>query len=169
LFDHRDTNWTVLGNQVLMMQVRQKDPAADIVNTDKWDGNAAARTRLLQGAADRKVNGLVAVTGDLHRAVAGNLMVDFDKPGAAPIGAEFVATSVSSDGDGSRKRKAGARLLSNNPHLRFYDGRRGYLTCDFDQSRCEATYKTIDQIHERGGKVSTAQTFTVDAKQPGIA
>ena len=94
LFDRRDTTWTVLGNQVLMMQVRQKEPAADIVNTDKWDGNPAARARVLHGAADRKVQGLVAVTGDLHRAIAGNLMVDFDKTNAAPIGAEFVATSV---------------------------------------------------------------------------
>ena len=168
LFDRRDTNWTVLGNQVLMMQVRQKDPKDDIVNTDKWDGNPAARTRLLQGAVDRKVNGLIAVTGDLHRAVAGNLMVDFDKPDAKPVGAEFVATSVSSDGDGGRARNAATRLLSNNSHLRFYDGRRGYLVCDFNQNRCQATYRTVDMVSKPGGKISTATTLTVDAKYPGI-
>lgn len=168
LFARRDTTWTVLGNQVLMMQVRQKDPAENIVNTDKWDGNAAARKRLLQGAADRKVNGLIAVTGDLHRSIAGNLMVDFDKPKSTPIGAEFVATSISSDGDGSRGRNAGAQLLSNNPHLRFYDRRRGYLVCDFDQKRCQAIYKTLDMVSEPNAKISTATTLTVEAKQPGL-
>jgi alkaline phosphatase D len=168
LFDRRDTAWTVLGNQVLMMQLRRKEAAQDIVNTDKWDGNAAARTRLLQGAVDRKVGGLVAVTGDIHRAIAGNLMVDFGKPGAAPVGVEFVASSISSDGDGGRARKAATRLMANNPHLRFYDGRRGSLICEFDERRCQATYRAVDVVSTRGGKVSTASTFTVEAKQPGL-
>lgn len=168
LFDRRDTTWTVLGNQVMMMQARQKDPAEDIVNTDKWDGNPAARNRLLQGATDRKVNGLIAVTGDLHRSIAGNLMVDFDKPNTTPIGAEFVATSVSSNGDSGPGRSAGARLQSNNPHLRFYDARRGYLVCDFNEKRCQATYKAVDMVSAPDAKVSTATTLTVEAKYPGL-
>jgi alkaline phosphatase D len=122
----------------------------------------------LQGAVNRRVSGLVAVTGDIHRAIAGNLMLDFDKPGAAPIGVEFVASSISSDGDGGRARKAAARLMANNPHLRFYDGRRGSLICEFDEQRCQATYRAVDVVSTRGGKVSTARTFTVEAKQPGL-
>lgn len=168
LFERRDTPWTVLGNQVLMMQIRHKEPNQDIVNTDKWDGNPAARARLLQGATDRKVGGLITVTGDIHRAIAGNLMVDFDKPQAAPVGVEFVASSISSDGDGGPARATGKRLIAANPHLRFYDAHRGYLVCEFDQERCQATYRTVDFVTKRGGKVSTATTFTVDANQPGL-
>ena len=169
LFEKRDTAWTVLGNQVLMMQIRHKEPSQDIVNTDKWDGNAAARARLLQGAADRKVSGLVAVTGDIHRAIAGNLMTDFDKPQAAPVGVEFVATSISSDGDGGAAANTRKQLLAANSHLRHYDAHRGYLICDFDQERCQAIYRTVDVVTKRGGKVTTAKTFTIDAKQPGLA
>ncbi len=95
-------------------------------------------------------------------------MVDFDKPKAAPIGAEFVATSISSNGDSGRGRNAGARLQSNNPHLRFYDARRGYLVCDFNEKRCQATYKAIDMVSLPDAKVSTATTLTVEAKHPGL-
>ena len=167
-FDKRDTAWTVLGNQVVMMQIRHKDPSQDIVNTDKWDGNAAARARLLQGAADRKVAGLVTVTGDIHRAIAGNLLVDFDQPKAMPVGVEFIATSISSDGDGGSGAKTRGELFAANAHLRHYDAHRGYLVCDFDQTRCQATYRTVDAVTKRGGKVTTAKTFTVEAKQPWL-
>lgn len=169
LFARRDTAWTVLGNQVQMMQVRHKEAAQDIVNTDKWDGNAAARQRLLQGAAERQVNGLVTVTGDIHRAMAGNLLVDFDKPKAPPVGVEFVATSISSDGDGGPAKSTGARLMANNPHLRFYDARRGYLMCDFSHQRCEASFRTVEFVTKRGAKTATAASFSVDAKKPGLA
>lgn len=164
-FDKRDTTWTVLGNQVVMMQIRHKNPSQDIVNTDKWDGNAAARARLLRGAADRKVAGLVAVTGDIHRAIAGNLMADFDKPETAPVGVEFIATSISSDSDGGSGAKTRSELFAANAHLRHYDAHRGYLVCDFNQTRCEAIYRTVDFVTKRGGKVTTAKTFTVEAKQ----
>lgn len=169
LFARRDTAWTVLGNQVQMMQVRHKEAAQDIVNTDKWDGNAAARQRLLQGAAERQVSGLVAVTGDIHRAMAGNLMVDFDKPKAPPIGVEFVATSISSDGDGGRALSTGKSLMANNPHLRFYDARRGYLLCDFGRQRCEASFRTVEFVTKRDAKTATASSFTVEVKKPGLA
>lgn len=168
LFARRDSVWTVLGNQVQMMQIQHKKAAEDVVNTDKWDGNAAARKRVLQGAAERQVSGLVAVTGDLHRAMAGNLLVDFDKPKARPVGAEFIATSISSDGDGSRAQSAGKRLIANNPHLRFYDGRRGYLVCDFGPQRCEATFRAAEFVSKPGAPVSTIQRFTVDAKNSGL-
>lgn len=169
LFARRDTAWTMLGNQVLMMQMRRRDPRQDIVDTDKWDGNPAARARLLQGAADRGVSGLIAVAGDIHRGIAGNLMTDFDKPNAAPVGVEFVATSISSDGDGGPASEVGRRLIDANPHLRFYDGHRGYLICDYTPQRCEASYRTLDIVSDRAGKISTAKTFTVDVNRPGLA
>ena len=169
LFARRDTAWTVLGNQVQMMQVRHKEAAQDIVNTDKWDGNAAARQRLLRGAAERQVSGLVTVTGDIHRAMAGNLLVDFDKPKAHPVGVEFIATSISSDGDGGRAPSTAKRLMANNPHLRHYDARRGYLVCDFGQQRCEANYRALDYVSKKGSPVTTIASFTVDAKKPGLA
>ncbi len=55
-----ETRWNVLGNQVMMMQCRYSDTAGDIVDIDKWDGYAAARQRLLGGAAARRNAGRAA-------------------------------------------------------------------------------------------------------------
>jgi alkaline phosphatase D len=169
LFGRGDTTWTVLGNQVMMMQRQMRDPALNIVDTDKWDGNAAARRRLLQAAADRKVAGLVTVTGDVHRTYVGDLRVDFENPKAPAVGAEFVVSSISSVGDGKPEPEVGVRLLSANPHMRFYDWRRGYVICDFDERRCETNYRGIDYVSRKGSPVTTIASFTVEAKKPGLA
>jgi alkaline phosphatase D len=169
LFGRGGATWTVLGNQVMMMQRQMRDPALNILDTDKWDGNAAARRRLLQAAADRKVSGLITVTGDVHRTFVGDLKVDYENVKAPAVGAEFVASSISSVGDGKPEPEVGARLLSANPHMRYYDWHRGYLICDFDEQRCEATYRGIDYVTREGSPVKTIANFTVDAKKPGLA
>ena len=169
LFARGDVPWTLLGNQVMMMQFRHRDQKLDIVDTDKWDGAAAARRRLMQAAQDYKLSGLVTVTGDIHRSFAGNLKVDFDDDKAVPVGAEFVATSMSSVGDGSPEQDSGARFLAANPHMRYYDGRRGYVVCDFNERRCEAIYRGIDVVSKPNAPVTTIASFTVDVKCPGIA
>lgn len=168
LFDRRDTAWTVLGNQVAMMQLLRRDPKDNVVDTDKWDGNPAARARLLQGAVDRKVEGLIALTGDIHRSIAGDLKVDYDKPASPTAGVELITTSISSDGDGGPPGAAGSRMLSNNPHLKYFDSYRGYLVCDFAQQKCEARYRSLNQVSDRGGKVTDGKAFTLDAKKTAL-
>src|SRR3546814_10462356 len=142
----------------MMTQRRVRAPALDIVDTDKWDGHTAARQRLLQVAAARKLSGLVAVTGDIHRAYAGNLKPDFDDAKSATVGTEFVVSSLSSAGDGTPETNIGARLRSANPHMRFYDGRRGYLVCNFTEQRCEASYRAIDYVSKKTSPVRTIAT-----------
>lgn len=170
LFDRRDTSWTVLGNQVMMMRLRYKEPDQDIVDTDKWDGNAAARQRLLQAAKDRKVSGLVAVTGDIHRSFAGNLKLDYDKPNLEdlPVGVEFVATSISSAGDGKPEADVSERIRKANPHIRYYDGRRGYLLCNFNKQRCEAQFRAVDYVSKPGAPTTTITTWIADATNQGL-
>ncbi len=154
----------------MMMQRRVQDPTKDIVNTDKWDGNPAARTRLLQAAVDRKVTGLVAVTGDIHRAYAGNLKVDFDNASDAPIGVELVASSISSGGDEKVNAEATLQgLVKANPHFRFFDARRGYVVCDFEKDRCEATFRAVESVATPNAPVSTIKTFEFEAKRQGLA
>jgi alkaline phosphatase D len=164
-----DTAWNLLGNQVMMMQCRYKEPALDIVDTDKWDGYAAARERLFDGIAARKTKGLVVATGDIHRAFAGDLKTDFDKPESPTLGAEFICSSIASNGDGSAGTVTSAKLRGANDHIKFYDGRRGYTVLDFDRKRCEARYQAVAKVSVPGAKVSTIKTLTVEAGKPGIA
>ena len=169
LFARGDKPWTVLGNQVPMMQRLLRDPAHDMVDTDKWDGHVAARDRLLEAAAARKLSGLVAFTGDVHRAYVGELKSDYRDSEAATVGSEFVVSSMSSAGDGSQDRATGNRLKSANPHLRFYDARRGFAIARFTPKRCETDYRAIDKVSVRSAAVRSIATFAVDPKRPGIA
>jgi alkaline phosphatase D len=152
----------------MMMQCRY-DIAPDIIDTDKWDGYADARKRLFDGIAARKTKGLVVATGDIHHAFAGNLKADFDNANSATLGAEFIATSIASGGNGSAGSTASAKLRSENPHIRFYNGQRGYTLLDFDRQRCEATFHAVDKVSTANGKVATVGTFAVEAGKPGIA
>ena len=164
-----DTAWNLLGNQVMMMQCRYKEPALDIVDTDKWDGYADARKRLFDGLQARKTKGLVVATGDIHRAFAGDLKADFDDDKSPTLGAEFICSSISSAGDGSAGAATSSKLRADNGHIKFYDGRRGYTVLDFDRKRCEATYRAVAKVSTPNGAVSTIKTLAVEAGKPGIA
>lgn len=167
LLRERHSTWTVLGNQVAMMQLLHGDNGARMVNTDKWDGYAAARRRLLNVAANAGAN-LVVLTGDSHRGIAGNLTADFDDPDAKIAGVEFIATSISSDRDGVPEAELRAMLLRNNPQMRFYDTRRGYTLCTFDSERCVAEYRALDFVSRPGAAIRSAATFTILADRPGL-
>lgn len=164
-----DTTWNLVGNQVMMMQCRYKDPALDIVDTDKWDGYAVARKRLFDGIQARKAQGLVVATGDIHRAFAGDLKANFDDAKSPTLGAEFICTSISSGGDGSAGAATTAKLRADNAHIKFHDGRRGYTLLDFDRKRCEASFQAVSKVSIADGKISTIGNFTVEAGKPGIA
>ena len=164
-----DTAWNLVGNQVMMMQCHYKEPSLDIVDTDKWDGYAAARKRLFDGIAARKTQGLVVATGDIHRAFAGDLKANFDDAKSPTLGAEFICSSISSAGDGSAGAATSAKLRADNPHIKFYDGRRGYTLLDFDRKRCEASFQAVSKVTIPGGKISTIKKLAVEAGKPGIA
>ena len=100
---------------------------------DNWNGYSPARQRLFDGVVERGVQNLVVLTGDAHCSVAADLRLQYDDPQSPTIGAEIVGTSVSSGGDGGRPRRARPRTSwRNNPHMKFYNARRGYVRCDGD-------------------------------------
>ena len=164
-----DTTWSLVGNQVMMMQCRYKDPALDIIDTDKWDGYADARRRLFDGIQARKTQGLVVATGDIHHAFAGDLKANFDDAKSPTLGAEFICTSIASGGDGSKGERAAAKIRADNPHIKFHNSQRGYTLLDFDRKRCEASYHAVSKVSMPDGKMSNIGTFTVNAGKPGIA
>ena len=64
--------------------------------------------RLLQ---DAKVQNPVVLTGDMHRGCAFELKQDWRNPSSACIGVEFLATSISSSGDGTAKMENADALM----------------------------------------------------------
>jgi alkaline phosphatase D len=57
------------------------------------------------------------LTGDIHNNWAGDLKQNFDNPSSPTLGVEFVATSISSGGDGFDTNDSFQALLAQDLHI----------------------------------------------------
>jgi alkaline phosphatase D len=169
-FRRGDTaRWTLLAQQVpLIQRDTNRDPAVYAMHMDKWDGATAARDRLLNAAAAAKVRNLVVVTGDVHHNCAAELKRDFSDPNSPTVGAEFIGTSITSNGDGSDTTPRFEDLLRQDPHIKFYNNQRGYVHHVVSQKRWQADYRVLDKVSVRDGTVSTRASFVLEDARPGI-
>jgi alkaline phosphatase D len=115
-------------------------------------GYGAPRRRLL--ARMRGLGNVVVLTGDEHQNFAG-LLHDRD----VPVAVEFVATSISSEGDGADRRAGSDRILAENPQIKFINSQRGYLTCDVTPDEWRTNFMVIDQVSTPGGALSKRATL----------
>lgn len=161
--------WTLLAQQVPMVQ-RDLDPDPSVrrLHMDKWDGASAARDRLLAAVAEARLANLIVVTGDIHHNCVGELKRDFADPASATLGVEFVATSISSGGDGSDTTARLRALLQQDPHLKFYNNQRGYVRHVVGPKRWQADYRVLDRVSVPDGAVSTRASFVVEDGRPGV-
>ena len=154
--------WDIIGQQVFFAR-RFNSTGASM---DSWDGYRASRQRIQQGWIARGTRNPVVLTGDVHRAWANDLKADYANTASATIGTELVATSISSGGDGD----AGTAVpdQSNNPHLKFYSNRRGYVRTTIGQTQLRADFRAVNSISEHGAPVTTVKSFVVQDGVPGL-
>jgi len=90
--------------------------------------------------------------------------VDFTD--AAPVVAtEFVGTSISSPGI---PYEAFARVLPDNPHVRFFDSRpRGYVRCTVTPERWLTELRALDNPADPRSPIGTLASFVVESGRPG--
>jgi alkaline phosphatase D len=155
-------HWTVLAQQVPILQRKRPKDGVDLYHPDKWDGYVAARRRLLDAVARNDIKGLIALSGDVHKNWAGRLTADFDDPGARTLGNEFVATSIASDGDGADSTKGLHRMVAANPHIAFANGQRGYLRCRVARNEWRTDFRIVPYVSKPGAPVTTRASFIVD-------
>jgi alkaline phosphatase D len=162
--------WTVLGQQVMVMRHdRDPNPAVFAASMDKWDGAVAARDRLFAAVEGAKLPNLVVLTGDIHNHWAGELKKDFDDPGSATLGVEFVATSISSGGDGFDTNDASQAGLAQNPHMKFFNNQHGYVRHVVTPDRWQADFQVLDRVSRHDGQMSTRKSFVVEHGRNGLA
>jgi alkaline phosphatase D len=157
-----DATWKVLGNQVPLMR-RNWSATGLSLSMDKWDAYPAARARLLRGLHDRGVNNVAVLTGDVHNAWAGTVHLDPGNIDSPAIASEFVATSISSDGDGSETLPSTARVLARNPHIAFFNNRRGYTLHEATDKAMTATYRAVDYVSRPGAPRVDKGVFVAEA------
>jgi alkaline phosphatase D len=160
------STWKIVGNPLMIMGLDSAPSVA--VNVDGWDGYAAERSEVLEHFADKRVQNLSFLTGDIHTFFAGQVTTTGDLTGT-PIGTEFVGGSITSLGfenqfPGATVDVIGAGLRVTNPHLTFVDlHRRGFGIAEASADQLKVTYKGPLDATVRNSPVTTIASFKVDA------
>ncbi|QHZ00193.1 Alkaline phosphatase D precursor [Streptomyces sp. S4.7] len=163
-----DATWNLLAQQVTFAQ-RRDVPRADFkLSMDQWDGYPASRTRVLNGAKAAGLDNLMVLTGDVHVGYGFDLKEDFDDANSRVVGTEIATTSVSSDMDGAEKPSNWSNLTSANPHMKYYNGRRGYTTFTLAEDRATVTFNTLTAVTKPGSALTEAASFVTEAGSPGL-
>jgi alkaline phosphatase D len=163
------SRWQVLAQQVMMAPFDFEPGAAQRVSMDQWSGYPAARDRLLGAVSQRAPNRTVVLTGDIHSNWVNDLRSSFSRPDAPVVAAEFVGTSIASGGDGAdRDSSVNDKTMSENPHLKWQNARRGYVTCAVDGDVWTTDYKTLPFVSKPGAPVETASRWRVQRGRAGI-
>jgi alkaline phosphatase D len=160
--------WDLLGQQVFFAARDFTSGPKVAYSMDAWDGYVASRDRITNGAVERGVDNLVVLTGDVHRHYADELKADYHDPDSATVGTELVTTSITSDGDGQDVPADSKVQRTENPHIKFINGQRGYVRATITPDQLTADFRVLPFVTEPGAPVSTRATFAVEAGNPGL-
>ncbi|MFF5451589.1 alkaline phosphatase D family protein [Streptomyces sp. NPDC012950] len=160
--------WNVLPQQVVFAERRDRATADFKLSMDSWDGYPASRQRILAGAEAAGVENLMVLTGDVHVSYGLDLKADFRDPSSRTVGTEIVTTSITSGKDGADRPSNYDRLTQANPHLRFFNGRRGYTKVSLGRESARADFRTVPYVTTPGAPVTTAASFVTEAGNPGL-
>lgn len=159
--------WNLVVQQTLMARFSWSDPTqgGGTFWTDGWDGYPAARRRLLEPVARRKLDGVVVLGGDVHSHYVADLKLDYDDAASPVIATEFCGTSISSLSLPQARLDA---ALPFNPHIHYgRSDQRGYARFTLTPAQLQAELRVVDNPLDPASRVSTAATYVVDPKRPG--
>ncbi len=169
--------WNALAQGVFVGQ-RFLPPKTEVANVpapahnvsiDAWDGYPAARRRLLGFLQERRPTNPVVITGDVHNNWAVDLKASFDDPQSPTLGTEFIGTSISSGADGADGVSPRIQFqLDSNPHIKFYNGRRGYVRCTLTPEKWQTDFRVLPFVTRPGAPISTVASLVVENGRPGV-
>lgn len=162
-------NWNILAQQVMMGMVgyvRGENEA--VYSMDQWPGYTAERMELMQFLSDRAISNPIVLTGDIHSSWVNELRVDDRQSEQKLVATEFVATSLSSGGNGLEKPKSLDAVLSNNACVKYHNGERGYIRCTVTPKSWISDYMVVDDVLQPGGKTFERSSFVVESGNPAV-
>ncbi|MEH2558075.1 alkaline phosphatase D [Bradyrhizobium algeriense] len=166
-FQDKRGRWTVVAQQTLMAEAKRKDAeSGDRFWMDGWDGYPNARRRLLDSVVTHKVRNPVVIGGDRHAYFAADLKRECSRPRESTIAAEFVGTSITSQGPGESAVRS---ALAGNPELIYANGeKRGYAVMELDSRSCTVGFEAVDDVKDAHSAVRRLATFVVEDGVPGV-
>ncbi len=158
------SQWNLGAVPLLPEQLRQTDmpllirDGGNALNADAWDGYQADRSRLLNHLADKQIDNVVILTGDVHSSWAFDVTNDPANPlvynpvtGEGSLAVEFVCPAVASESLGKTFNamtsvpiaaevfEAGMR--AGNPQMKYLDSlRNGYVILDVTSEQVQADW-----------------------------
>lgn len=161
--------WNVLAQQVMMGMVnRSGDPEQPAFSMDQWPGYSYERMQLMKFLDDRQISNPVVLTGDIHSNWVNELRVNDRREEDPIVATEFVATSLSSGGNGPEKPGNLDAILAENPCVKFHNAERGYIRCDLTADRWKSDYMVVDDVLKPGGRTFERASFVVEAGSPQV-
>jgi alkaline phosphatase D len=157
--------WQLIAQQVMMAPLdrRAAGDAEAIYNMDSWAGYPEQRERIFAMFGRHPGGNLIVVTGDEHQ----NYAIDLQSR-QRTVASEFVATSITSGGDGNEVRAGNDRLLADNPHLHWTNDRRGYVVCDVTPHAWTSYYRVLDGVTQKGPPIRIAKSWAVENGRPSL-
>jgi alkaline phosphatase D len=160
--------WNVLPQQVVFARRNHATAGNTTRSMDSWDGYPASRERLLKGAEAAGVENLMVLTGDVHVSYGFDIKRDFDNQNSRTVGTEIVTTSISSGQNGAAQPPNWAGYLAANPHMKHYNGQRGYATVALGRDAAKVDFKTVNAVTTPGAPITTAASFVTEVGEQGL-
>ena len=82
------------------------------------------------------------------------------------VATELVTTSITSGGDGSDSRDDTAAVLAENPHIRYFNNRRGYVRTRITADELRVDFRVVPFVSRPDAPVSTGASFVVPDEEP---
>lgn len=160
-----NAGWNILAQQTLMARLDRKLGEERRFWTDGWDGYPAARRRLLEFIAAKKVSNPVVIGGDVHVNWIADLKPDFDDEKSPAVASEFCGTSISSQAGSQKMVDALAR---ENPHVRYArSDQRGYVRASIAGGRFSADLVGLETVKKPDARAEVLARFVVEDGKPG--
>jgi alkaline phosphatase D len=158
--------WNLLAQGTVMAYVDEQPGPGERFWTDGWNGYPAARQRLFDSLAARRVSNPVVLSGDIHAFLAADLNQRPSDAASPIVATEFTTTSISSYGP---PQKAIDERIGENPSVRYATSEhRGYLRLDVTTDRLHAEMIGLESPRDPQSARRTVASFAVEAGRPGV-
>jgi alkaline phosphatase D len=84
------------------------------------------------------------------------------------VAVELVTTSITSAGDGLDEYPNTRTLLDENPHVKFFNGRRGYVRSKITDQEMTVDFRSLSRVTEPYAPAYTSGSFVIEPGDPSL-
>ncbi|RLV51115.1 alkaline phosphatase [Nocardioides mangrovicus] len=166
-FRRSRARWDVIGQQVFYGKRDSTATPDNTVSMDAWDGYRPSRQRVTDSWVKAGVRNPVVLTGDVHAHWASDVYACFDATAdrdvdQSIVGAEFIASSITSGGDGYDEPTGQHPWAAWNPNLNFWTNLRGYVNTTITPEHFTADFRCVPKVSVKDQPAFTRASFVVD-------